>query len=166
MPWSLAVWDQHLYVVDSGDKIVVFDKQGTFVKNIDGAGAGGQSANKPHFKNPKGIAFDGDGNMYVSNSGRYAGVITVFDKNGVFIRKLGHCNPFQPEGLAVCSSGYVYAACGKQVVIMDKTGIHVRSVPAEDARVLCVDGEGKICTTGTGCASLGGRFPRGSIVIC
>jgi hypothetical protein len=86
--------------------------------------------------------------MYVSNTGRFAGIISVFDTDGNCINKLGHLNPFKPHGMGLCSSGFIYvSSTPSDVVVMDKTGTHIRSMPVGSCSgQIAVDAQGKVCT--------------------
>jgi DNA-binding beta-propeller fold protein YncE len=176
-PLYVTVHDQHVYVIGQNYKVVyIFDTQGTFVRDTGGPSESADVSNKVvlmasnHLCRPTQLAFDGDGKMYVSNYGRFSGVISVFDSHGSFIRKLGHFNPFNPHGLAISSRGVIHVAVtdplgDSQVVGMDKTGTHIRTISVTGARDICLDTQGKVCVTSSEFHSVATRERRWSIKI-
>jgi len=72
------------------------------------------------FSEPRGVAVDASGNVYVTDYVPHAR-IQVFDPNGVFLRKWGSWGtaPGQfvgPEGIAIDGSGNVYVTDGTRVL--------------------------------------------------
>ncbi len=93
----------NLYVTDvdqDGDRVVVFNPDGTFLRTFGGPGPGdGQ------FYYPSGIALDRAGRIYVSDNYQ----VQVFANNGAFLRRI--TDDFDdPEGIAVDRNGRVYLA--------------------------------------------------------
>lgn len=93
----------NLYVTDvnqDGDRVVVFDPAGAYLRSFGGPGDGdGQ------FLYPSGIAVDGAGLIYVSDNYQ----VQVFTNDGTFLRRIaGDFN--DPEGIAVDRNGRVYLA--------------------------------------------------------
>jgi DNA-binding beta-propeller fold protein YncE len=142
-PAFVVLHGQNIYVSDQHKNAVsIFDKEGNFVKNISKKCENGEGSTQ--LCRPQGIALDGDGNIFVSNSGQFSGIISVFDKHGTCLRNMGHLKPFEPRGLAVCSSGNIYAACASSnhVVVMDKNGKHVSTLCVPTPSQFCVDSQG------------------------
>lgn len=83
-------------------------------KQIPAIMSWGSVGNQPgQLRNPKGIAFDDEGNLYVADSQNHR--IQVFDPNGRFLRQWGGegTQPGQfkePWGVAVAKNGDVYVA--------------------------------------------------------
>jgi DNA-binding beta-propeller fold protein YncE len=70
--------DDQIYVTDSGNnRVQVFDKDGKFIKIINGSPDG---KGDPTFLNPRGVAVDSKGNVYVVNNLSHN--IIGFDKDG------------------------------------------------------------------------------------
>ncbi|MEH7253358.1 6-bladed beta-propeller [Neobacillus niacini] len=70
--------DDQIYITDSGNnRVQVFDKDGKFIKIINGSPDG---KGDPTFLNPRGVAVDSKGNVFVVNN--LAHNILGFDKDG------------------------------------------------------------------------------------
>jgi DNA-binding beta-propeller fold protein YncE len=151
-PCTVAVHKHNVYVCN-GNGVCVFDKQGQLLMDIGKSGS-----NEPGqvlLSNPQGVAVDGNGKIYVSHSGRFAGIISVFDSHGAFIRNIGHYNPFSPKGLTVDRVGRIYVVSG-EVVVMDTAGTFIRTIfISSDGKHsfggqvghACVDDKGHVCVT-------------------
>lgn len=104
---------------------------------------------------PLAIAFDKDGNLYISDvgGGDYQ-KIHVFGPDGTWLRDLGTAGLFQfPNGIAVDGNGYVYVTSSNtgQLVVFDKDGAQVGLINRGTAdgqfgmpRGIAIDGQGRI----------------------
>jgi DNA-binding beta-propeller fold protein YncE len=80
-PYGVALHGGKIYVCDTNATVVVFD----LVAKTFGMLAGAEGAGK--LVQPLNISIDGDGNKYVSDSGR--GQVVVFDRDDRFVRAIG-----------------------------------------------------------------------------
>ena len=103
--------DENIYVVDTGNqRVQVFDKEGKFIRNVNGTAEGSGSS---VFVNPRGIGVDSRGIIYVvSNLTHY---VFGFDKEepGKSLFSYGGNGESQtqfalPNGLYVDENDYVY----------------------------------------------------------
>ena len=74
---------------------------------------GGNGTGRGQFKNPRGIAVDNAGNIFVADTGN--GRIEKFSPNGTYIRSIGTKDPGygqlgEPNGIAVDRVGNIYVA--------------------------------------------------------
>jgi sugar lactone lactonase YvrE len=99
----------NIYVVDTGNqRVQIFDKQGKFVKIINGSNNGqGESV----FVNPRGIGIDSSGKMYVVSNLTH--MVYGFDKDGKKIFQMGGMGEqngqfYLPNGLFIDSKDNVY----------------------------------------------------------
>ncbi|PAE44463.1 6-bladed beta-propeller [Bacillus sp. 7884-1] len=99
----------NIYVVDTGNqRVQIFDKQGKFVKIINGSNDGkGESV----FVNPRGIGIDSTGKMYVVSNLTH--MVYGFDKDGKKIFQMGGMGEqngqfYLPNGLFIDSKDNVY----------------------------------------------------------
>jgi DNA-binding beta-propeller fold protein YncE len=96
--------DDQIYVTDSGNnRVQVFDKDGKFIKIINGSPDG---KGDPTFLNPRGVAVDSKGNVYVVNNLSHN--IIGFDKDGNQKYELGGMGTennqlYLPNGLFIDS---------------------------------------------------------------
>jgi len=92
----------HIIVADrDNSRIQVFDLTGTFLFEFDGsAGSGGA------FDEPKAVALDGSGNIYVADFDAFSstGLIQIFNSAGTY---LDDFTVDAPRGVAVLSSGNI-----------------------------------------------------------
>ena len=66
-------------------------------------------ANYNQVSNPKGIALDGQGRIYVADNGNDR--VQVYENNGTFVRSIGGAEFFtSPWGVAVAKDGTVYVS--------------------------------------------------------
>jgi DNA-binding beta-propeller fold protein YncE len=126
-PWrpvDVAAFEDRLYVADAANQIVkVFDKAtGTLVKTIGDTGDP-----ETRLGRPTNLAFDGGGDLYVSDFDRFQ--ILKYDRDGHFEARVGAPGDgpghfARPKGIAVDRAGrlYVVDASFDNVQIFDKDG--------------------------------------------
>lgn len=87
-PTGIDVDSRFLYVADHGaHRIQVFDLEGKPVRTIGRYGAGGAKGEPPELIEPWDVAVDGEGRIYVSDSGNHR--IVVLDHEGRWLRSWG-----------------------------------------------------------------------------
>jgi hypothetical protein len=137
----------HIWVVDRGsDMAIEFDQAGRFVKALSrkpesvtieprppvpGAGGGGRGRGPvmgDNFNRPTGIAFDAEGNIFVSDGYNNARVAKM-DKDGTFVKSWGSKGSGEgqfdmPNSIAVDAKGNVYVADlgNKRIQVFDNDG--------------------------------------------
>ena len=80
-------------------------------------------ANYNQVSNPKGIALDGYGRIYVADNGNNR--VQVFENNGTFVRSIGGVEYFtNPWGVAVAEDGKIYVSDSEadRILIFDGSG--------------------------------------------
>ncbi len=114
-PNDVAVYDGHVYVVDTGNhRVQKLTTQGGFVARWGSAGGPDMSGSGDgEFKDPRSIAVDGLGNVYVADTGNNR--VQKFTAEGVFSLKWGTPGSsegqfYKPTGIAIESSGAVFVA--------------------------------------------------------
>ncbi|MGB8644518.1 MAG: flippase activity-associated protein Agl23 [Anaerolineae bacterium] len=115
-PWGLAVDKQgYVYVADTWNhRIEKFDTNGKFILQWGSFNDGGQNPLTPdQFYGPRDIAIDGDGNLWVTDTGNKR--ILKFDplgkSLGVFGGQGGDPGQFlEPVGIAIDGQGNIYVA--------------------------------------------------------
>jgi sugar lactone lactonase YvrE len=114
---ALDTENRKLYVADTqADQVMVYDAD-TF-KLIRRIGTGGKKhelTTPGDFSGPTGVAVDGDGNVYVTDTMNYR--VEIFDGEGKFISQFGrHCDGpgcfAHPKGIAVDGDGHIWVADG------------------------------------------------------
>lgn len=108
-PSAIRIYDDKLYVpeINTGS-VKVFDLEGNLLLEI------AEPADSEYaLDSPNGVAVDGEGNIYISDT-MHARVL-VYDKNGNFVKELGGRTAesttselTNPRGIAVDEEGYVY----------------------------------------------------------
>lgn len=107
-PNSVAVNGNRVYVVDTGnDRIQVFSTDGTFIEAFDGGNGKGNSLTV----NPRGLAFDGRGVLYVVSN--LTNHVLGFDRDGKWFFSFGSVGAddgkfYLPNGLTIDDQGRVY----------------------------------------------------------
>jgi sugar lactone lactonase YvrE len=124
-PAAIAVDTQgNVYVADQGSNDIIKISSAGVATTIAGIEAAGYinstTGTKAAFNNPRGIAVDGQGNIYVADAGNHrirkitaAGVVTTLAGNGYAgaVDSDGADAEFnQPYGLAINSKGVLYVA--------------------------------------------------------
>jgi sugar lactone lactonase YvrE len=116
-PVGLAIdtTNRFLYVVDTQqDQVIVYDAD-TY-KLLRRIGTGGKNhflTNPGDFGAPQGVAVDGDGNVYVTDT--LNDRVEIFDADGTFISTFGKAGDgpgyfARPKGIAVDSDGHIWVA--------------------------------------------------------
>ena len=118
-PNAVAVSGDRVYVVDTGnDRVEVFSTEGSFIEEFNGS----PNQDESLLVNPRGIAFDGRGVLYVVSN--LTNHIHGFDRDGKPYFSFGNAgaddgNFYLPNGLTVDDQGRVYVtdtANGRVVV--------------------------------------------------
>jgi DNA-binding beta-propeller fold protein YncE len=107
--------NRRVYVADTQlDQILVFDADSLKkVRAIGTTGKNHELTSEGNFAGPTGVAVDGDGNLYVTDTMNNR--VEIFDGEGKFISQFGrHCDSWgcfaHPKGIAVDSDGHVWVA--------------------------------------------------------
>jgi DNA-binding beta-propeller fold protein YncE len=123
-PVDAVPLEDRLYVADPGNGLVkVFDKQsGELIKHFGDKGDPSERLDRP-----TNLAFDGDGDLYVTDVGRFQ--VVKFDRDGHFKGTIGQPGDnlghfARPKGIAVDREGHLYAvdAAFNNVQIFNKEG--------------------------------------------
>lgn len=108
-PVSVAVRGNRIYVADvSGHEVEILDKNsGEVISKI-----GRQGSDEGQFHWPTHLAFDTEGNLYVTDFLNFR--VQKFDKDGKFIKSIGELGTFpgampRPKGIAIDREGNLYA---------------------------------------------------------
>ena len=114
-PWGLAVdADGYVYVADTWNhRIQVFDPEGRYVREWGTFGQTSATGDGDLLYGPRDVAIDGDGNVYISDTGNKR--IVKYTSDGVMIHGIGGAGSdegrFQePVGIAVEPDGTLYVA--------------------------------------------------------
>jgi DNA-binding beta-propeller fold protein YncE len=115
-----------VYVSDRPSaSIYVFDRDGAFRRRFEPARPLDPFA-------PLGLAFDRQGNLFVSDVGGPVHRILEFDRDGVLLRSIGDPGQFSfPNGLAIDSLGNLFVADSNngRVSVIDPTGRQIGAIP-------------------------------------
>ncbi len=117
IPVGLAIdtTNRFLYVVDTQqDQVIVYDAD--TLKLLRRIGTGGKThylTTPGDFGAPQGVAVDGDGNVYVTDT--LNNRVEIFDADGNFISQFGKAGDgpgyfARPKGIAVDSDGHIWVA--------------------------------------------------------
>lgn len=122
--------DGDVYVSDRpSGSIFVYDKDGRYRRQFE-------PTTKLDLFAPLGLAFDRQGNLYVSDVGGPIHRVVVFDRTGALIRTIGDKGQFNfPNGLAVDDRGNLFVANSNdgQVLVIDGTGRQIGAIPRGQA---------------------------------
>jgi len=116
-PVGIAIDSENrlVYVADTQlDQVLVFDAD--TLKKVRAIGTTGKNhelTSAGNFAGPTGVAIDGDGNLYVTDTMNNR--VEIFDGDGKFISQFGqHCDSWgcfaHPKGIAIDSDGHVWVA--------------------------------------------------------
>lgn len=130
-PTSIAIDTQNrfAYVVDSDNDVVdVFDADSyRLLRKIGTPGKKHTLTTPGTFSLPIGVAVDGDGNVYVTDT--FNNRVEIFDADGAFISQFGKNGDGpgdfeRPKGIAVDCDGHIWVADGAQdrVKVFDREG--------------------------------------------
>jgi sugar lactone lactonase YvrE len=104
-----------LYVADTQqDQVIVYDADSFKLLRRLGTGGKNHILTTPgDFSGPTGVAVDGDGNVYVTDTMNYR--VEIFDADGNFVSWFGkHCDGpgcfAHPKGIALDSDGHIWVA--------------------------------------------------------
>jgi DNA-binding beta-propeller fold protein YncE len=123
-PVDAVPLEDRLYVADPGNGLVkVFDKQsGELIKHFGDKGDPSERLDRP-----TNLTFDSDGDLYVTDAGRFQ--VVKFDRDGHFKGTIGQPGDnlghfARPKGIAVDREGHLYAvdAAFNNVQIFNKEG--------------------------------------------
>ena len=158
-PRGMAVASNgNVYTVDTAhDRVQVFTSAGVHVMHFGSPGTGdGQ------FSNAKGIAIGPGDTVYVADPGSTHRV-SVFTRDGVFVRKWSWTFAGGPVGIAVDGNGHVFtsdngSSSGERIVEFSATGDFIRSwgtLGSGDGELntpsfLALDGRGSLYVAETG----------------
>jgi len=116
-PVGLAIdtTNRFLYVVDTQqDQVIVYDADSLKLLRRIGTGGKNHFLTTPgDFGAPQGVAVDGDGNVYVTDTLKNR--VEIFDADGTFVSEFGKHGDgpgylARPKGIAVDSDGHIWVA--------------------------------------------------------
>jgi len=155
-PRAVAVDGQsRIYVADSGNnRVQVFNPDGSFLRQFGSTckldtKEGCQGDGRGQFNEPWGIAVDGDGNVYVSDTWNHR--VQKFDKDGKFVNQWG---VFESTGGEL---GKPFAFYGPRQVTVGKDG-KVYIMDTGNKRVQAFNSDGTFLTQFGGGGVVDGRF--------
>ncbi|WP_343411125.1 flippase activity-associated protein Agl23 [Candidatus Amarolinea dominans] len=139
-PWGVAVAPdgKFVYVCDTWNhRIQKFSAEGTFVKAWGANGVtDGQLGQQGVFWGPRAVAIDGQGRVYVTDTGNKR--VQVFDADGSPVGQFGGAGLVdgaldEPVGLAIDKDGNIYLAdtWNKRVQVFSKDFKYLRQWPVE-----------------------------------
>lgn len=126
---AIDLENRFLYVVDTGNDVVrVFDADNfKLLRNIGVAGRKHTLNDPGTFSLPYGVAVDGEGNVYVTDT--FNDRVEIFDADGTFISAFGKNGDAaadfeRPKGIAVDCDGHIWVADAAQmrVKVFDRQG--------------------------------------------
>ena len=115
-----------------GQRLIVLDANGDSKFTIGEPGIAGNDGD--HFNDPRGVAFDSTGNVYVAECGNHR--VQIFSSTGTLLATLGsgpgtgEQNFSCPAGVAVDGSGNIYVADSDnhRIQIFDSSRAHVATI--------------------------------------
>ena len=140
-PWDVTVLGgDKLFVADTyHDRIAIFSQDGgeltgTFRSRGQGPGQG-----------PAGLAFSPDGSLYVTINGSQE--VQVFTANGRHLQSIVSKDLRSPMGIDINDQGQIFVANYETVVVFDKDGKYLYSLPADGAQGVAVSPAGYLLVT-------------------
>ncbi len=161
-PWGVAVGpDGSVYVADTWNhRIQKLDRDGMFVAQWGTFGQAGAQDAGVAFYGPRGIAVDGQGNVWVTDTGNKR--VLKFDPNGRLLGQWGGSGAgegqfLEPVGIAIDSKGQIFVAdtWNRRVQVFDAQFSFLRQWGVEawegqsvaNKPYLAVDGGGNVYVT-------------------
>lgn len=126
---AIDVENRFLYVADTGNDVIrVFDADNfKLLRTIGVSGKNHTLTDPGTFSLPSGVAVDGEGNLYVTDT--FNDRIEIFDADGTFISTFGKngdtASDFErPKGIAIDCDGHIWVADAVQmrVKVFDRDG--------------------------------------------
>lgn len=137
-PWGVAVGPGGaVYVADTWNhRIQKFDRDGKFLAQWGTFGQAGGQEPGVAFYGPRGVAVDGQGNVWVTDTGNKR--VVEFDANGKLLGQWGGAGAgdgqfMEPVGIAIDAQGQVYVAdtWNRRVQVFDSHMAFLRQFPVE-----------------------------------
>jgi DNA-binding beta-propeller fold protein YncE len=135
----------------SNGAVFVYASDGTYKSTFDPSSRGGTATG---VWQPLAIAFDRDGNLYVSDVGGPSQTVHVFGPDGTWLRDLGSAGLFSfPNGITVDAAGNVYVADSNngRLLVFDKSGAQLGAIQRGTShgslsmpRGVAIDGRGRV----------------------
>src|SRR5258706_5171618 len=158
-PWGVAVDAGGNFYVSSGVRVYRIDPAGVLTvfagSGINGYGGDGGPATGASLSNPKGLALDGQGNLYIADEANNrirkvaagTGIITTVAGNGAYSWNGDGVSATStslglPQGVAVDGGGNIYIA--------DTADFRIRKVTAATGIITTVAGTGNGPSSGDG----------------
>lgn len=144
-PWDVAIDEVGtIYVADTWNhRIQKFDQQGKFITSwgtLAQVSTNGDPETYGAFYGPRGIAYDGEGELFVTDTGNKR--VQVFDVDGNFVREFGGFGVDagyldEPVGIDIVSDGLVGVVdtWNRRIQFFTQEGVFVRlwSIPIWDS---------------------------------
>ncbi len=159
-PWDVSVNpDGRVYVADTWNgRVSVFEQDGTPLQGW-GVNKPDQTDDPVGFWGPRGIVIDGDGDVFVADTGNKR--IQRFLQDGSFVYQIGTSGSDdgqlnEPVGVAIGPDDLLYVAdtWNQRIQVFDQQGTYIREwlvdawyVQSEQRPYLAVDDEGRVYMT-------------------